>query len=126
MQSTWLRLLEHIASVRVLRAVGGWIATTARRESLRTVQAARRQEPTGELLDTEVVEPVDADRLAESERRETVAYALRKLSARDAALLGMLFAELPSYAEISAARQERDVARHHGAPAEEPARSPGR
>ena len=105
MQSTWLRLFEHIASVRVPRAVGGWIATTARRESLRTVQAARRQEPTDhELLDTEVVEPVDADRLAESERRRTVAGALGKLSGRDAALLGLLFAEpAPSYAEISAA-----------------------
>ena len=70
MQSTWLRLFEHIASVRVPRAVGGWIATTARRESLRAVQAARRQQPTEhEFLDTEIVEPVDADRLAEAERR---------------------------------------------------------
>ncbi len=105
MQSTWLRLLEHIASVRVPGAVGGWIATTARRESLRTVQAARRQEPTEhELLDTAIVEPVDADRLAEAERRQTVTGALGRLSARDAALLGMLFAEpAPSYAEISAA-----------------------
>jgi hypothetical protein len=46
-------------------AVGAWIATTARREPLRTVQAARRPEPTDQqLLGTEVVEPVDADRLA--------------------------------------------------------------
>ena len=105
MQSTWLRLFEHIASVRVPGAVGAWIATTARRESLRTVQAARRQEPTEqELLDTEVVEPVNADRLAAAERRSTMADALRKLSGRDAALLGMLFAEpAPSYAEISTA-----------------------
>jgi RNA polymerase sigma factor (sigma-70 family) len=105
MQSTWLRLLEHIASVRVPGAVGGWIATTARRESLRTVHAARRQQPTEhELLDTEAVEPVNADRLAAAERRSTMAGALRKLSARDAELLGMLFAEpAPSYAEISAA-----------------------
>ena len=105
MQSTWLRLFEHIASVRVPGAVGAWIATTARRESLRAVRAARRQEPTDhELLDSEVVEPVDVDRLAAAERRSTMAGALNKLSPRDAALLGMLFAEpAPSYAEISAA-----------------------
>jgi DNA-directed RNA polymerase specialized sigma24 family protein len=86
-------------------AVGAWIATTARRESLRTVQAARRPEPTDQqLLGTEVVEPVDADRLAAAERRSAVAGALRRLSARDAALLGMLFAEPAlSYAEIAAA-----------------------
>jgi RNA polymerase sigma factor (sigma-70 family) len=104
-QSTWLRLLEHIAGVRAPRAVGAWLATTASRESLRAVQTARRQEPTEhDLLDTEVVEPVNADRLAAAERRSTVAGALRKLSARDAALLGMMFAEpAPSYAEISAA-----------------------
>ena len=105
MQSTWLRLFEHIASVRVPGAVGAWVATTARRESLRTAQAARRQEPTDHVrLDTEAVEPVDADRLAAAERRTTMADALRRLSARDAALLALLFAEpAPSYAEISAA-----------------------
>ena len=105
MQSTWLRLVEHIARVRTPRAVGAWIATTARRESLRPAEAARRQRPPDhELLDTEVVEPVDADRLVEAERRSALAGALAKLSARDAALLGMLFAEpAPSYAEISAA-----------------------
>lgn len=105
MQSTWLRLVEHIARVQAPGAVGAWLTTTARRESLRTVEAARRQEPTDhELLDTQVVEPVDAAELAEVERRSTVTRALTKLSARDAALLGMLFAEpASSYAEVSAA-----------------------
>ena len=105
MQSTWLRLVEHIARVRAPRAVGAWISTTARRETLRAVEAARWQQPTEpELLDTEADEPVDADHLAEAERRSTVAAALEKLSARDAVLLGMLFADpAPSYAEISAA-----------------------
>jgi RNA polymerase sigma factor (sigma-70 family) len=105
MQSTWLRLVEHITRVRAPRAIGAWITTTARRESLRTVEAARRQQPTEhELLDTEVCEPVDADDLAEAERRSTLAGALSKLSPRDAALLGMLFAEpAPKYADVSAA-----------------------
>jgi RNA polymerase sigma factor (sigma-70 family) len=105
MQTTWLRLVEHIARVRAPRAVGAWITTTARRESLRAVEAARRQEPTDDgRLDTEAVEPVDADRLAAEERRSTLAGALTRLSARDAALLEMLFAEpASSYAEASAA-----------------------
>jgi RNA polymerase sigma factor (sigma-70 family) len=105
MQSTWLRLFENIGAVRAPRAVGSWVATTARRESLRSVQVARRHEPTEDhLLDIRAVEPVDADRLTAAERRSTVAGALRKLSARDAAMLAMMFAEpAPSYAEISAA-----------------------
>src|SRR5215218_6556750 len=33
-QTTWLRLLEHIGAVRDANAVGAWLETTARRESL--------------------------------------------------------------------------------------------
>jgi RNA polymerase sigma factor (sigma-70 family) len=107
MQGTWLRLIEHIAQVRRPGAVGAWISTTARREALRTLNASRRQVPTDdELLDVEAVEPVDVDRLVAAERESAVAGALGKLHDRDAALLGLLFAEpAPSYAEISAVLQ---------------------
>ncbi len=41
-QTTWLRLLEHIDDVRDPARVGSWLATTAQRESLRIVAHRRR------------------------------------------------------------------------------------
>ena len=41
-QSTWLRLLEHIDEIRDPARIGAWLATTARRESLRVVAMRRR------------------------------------------------------------------------------------
>jgi RNA polymerase sigma factor (sigma-70 family) len=41
-QTTWLRLLEHIDDVRDPSRVGSWLATTAQRESLRMVAHRRR------------------------------------------------------------------------------------
>lgn len=41
-QTTWLRLLEHIDTVRDPARIGSWLATTAQRESLRTLAHRRR------------------------------------------------------------------------------------
>jgi len=41
-QTTWLRLLEHIDDVREPARLGSWLATTAQRESLRMVAHRRR------------------------------------------------------------------------------------
>jgi RNA polymerase sigma factor (sigma-70 family) len=41
-QTTWLRLLEHIDEVREPARVGSWLATTAQREALRMVAFRRR------------------------------------------------------------------------------------
>jgi len=41
-QTTWLRLLEHIDEVRDPARVGSWLATTAQREALRMVAHRRR------------------------------------------------------------------------------------
>lgn len=41
-QTTWLRLLEHIDDIRNPARVGSWLATTAQRESLRIVAHRRR------------------------------------------------------------------------------------
>jgi RNA polymerase sigma factor (sigma-70 family) len=42
LQTTWLRLLEHLDSVREPERVGSWLATTARRECLRVLRRASR------------------------------------------------------------------------------------
>jgi RNA polymerase sigma factor (sigma-70 family) len=104
-QTTWLRLVEHIAGMRQPAAVAGWLSTTARREALSTVKSVGRERPTEDaLLDDEATEPVDAGRLAATERSAAVAEAMASLSPRDRTLLGLLFADpAPSYTEISAA-----------------------
>lgn len=39
-QTTWLRLVEHIDRLRQPERLGGWLATTARRESLQMLRRA--------------------------------------------------------------------------------------
>ena len=44
-QTTWLRLVENIHRVEQPERIGGWLATTARRESLQLVRKAARYRP---------------------------------------------------------------------------------
>ena len=46
-QATWLKLLEHVGSIKDPAALGGWLATTARRECLRILRNAARVDPLG-------------------------------------------------------------------------------
>jgi RNA polymerase sigma factor (sigma-70 family) len=105
MQTTWLRLLEHAHTIRNPNAVGAWLETTARHESLRILKASSREHLTdNELLLDAPVPPVDEQRLRAAERRAAVAIALEQLTDDRRGLLSMLFAESsPSYTEISRA-----------------------
>jgi RNA polymerase sigma factor (sigma-70 family) len=46
-QATWLLLAENLDRLRSPEALPGWLATTARRESLRLARARRREAPSG-------------------------------------------------------------------------------
>src|SRR4051812_31229099 len=48
-QTTWLRLVEYLGRLQDPERVGAWLATTARRESLRTLRQSARLLPTEEL-----------------------------------------------------------------------------
>src|SRR5579862_6589061 len=50
-QTTWLRFVEHLDRIERPEWAGGWLATTARRESVRAIRKAERQLPTGEDFD---------------------------------------------------------------------------
>jgi RNA polymerase sigma factor (sigma-70 family) len=112
-QTTWLRLTEHIGRIKEPDRIGGWLATTARREAFKTLGAARRLTPVSELdaLDrgTEdgspeqaVLESEEAADRANQARRVWVAF--QRLPERCRELLRVLIAAPPpSYAEISAA-----------------------
>lgn len=104
-QTTWLRLLEHLHRIEHPERVGAWLATTARRESLRLIRMAGRQVVTGEdfevLPDPTTSRSPDANLVA-AERKEIMQQLLAQLPERSRRLLHMLSADSPpSYREIS-------------------------
>jgi RNA polymerase sigma factor (sigma-70 family) len=44
-QTTWLRLVEHLDRIESPERIGGWLATTARHESLRVLRLSERTTP---------------------------------------------------------------------------------
>jgi RNA polymerase sigma factor (sigma-70 family) len=103
-QATWIKLFRNLGTLKTPSALGAWLATTARRESLRCIQRGGRTDPWPEEREIADDGPdLDAGLLA-GERDALVLRALSELSERDQALLRMLAADpAPSYEEISAA-----------------------
>lgn len=103
--ATWLRLVEHLDRLREADRVGAWLATTARRESLRVLRNGQRQVPSGDDLGEQWHDEPDAGAdLIVEERDAVLRRAFGRLSHRDQALLRLLTADpAPSYEEISAA-----------------------
>jgi RNA polymerase sigma factor (sigma-70 family) len=104
-QTTWLRLVENLDRIRDPERVGAWLATTARRESLRKLRLGARERPSDEvdLFEAPADNPID-HHLLQRERDGALWDAFSRLSDRCKTLLRMLVAEHePSYEEISAA-----------------------
>jgi RNA polymerase sigma factor (sigma-70 family) len=102
-QDTWLQLFMYVDRVREPDALGAWLQTTARRESLRVLRARQRECPMdSEQLGDKPIAPVDEQHLVAAERRAALAVAMEQLTGREQRLLSMLFAEsAPSYETIS-------------------------
>lgn len=113
-QTTWLRLAEYLHRLDNPARVGAWLATTARRESLRVARAAARTVPTAEL---DLVAMAEADERSperavlereqgrqDAQRARLVWAEFQELSERCQQLLRVLMAEPPpSYVEVAAA-----------------------
>ena len=104
-QTTWLRLLQHIDRIEYPDRVGSWLAATARNECLRSL-AARKRVVLGHddvELDNAVAHGPEIDeRLLADERDQVVRDAISRLPRRWQRLLELLMADPPaSYAEIS-------------------------
>jgi RNA polymerase sigma factor (sigma-70 family) len=104
-QTTWLRLAEHIDRLQDPAKVGGWLATTARHESLRLLRGAGRQIPMGDdVPEPDRPAPAIDEELLRNERDRMLWLAFSRLPARDQALLRLLISDpMPSYEEIGAA-----------------------
>jgi RNA polymerase sigma factor (sigma-70 family) len=102
-QTTWMRLLEHIDRIREPRAVGVWLETAAARESLRVLRSGQRERPTDDEATMErPVAPVDIDELASAERRAALAAAVDGLGGSQQRLVTLLFSDPePSYKTVS-------------------------
>lgn len=105
-QTVWLRLFEHLGRVEQPQRVGGWLATTAHRESLHILAGASRCAPGGTEVFVErpdAISPgVDAHFLAE-EDADILRLAFARLRPRCRRLLGLMASEdQPSYKELAA------------------------
>lgn len=107
-QTTWLKLVENLDRIQDPERVGGWLATTARRECLRLLRNAGRVIPTDDdsdldRADTSPIIEVDAD-LLRDERDGQLWQAFARISERCQQLLRMLTADpAPTYEDVSAA-----------------------
>ncbi len=104
-QTTWMRLIEHIDRIEQPDRVGSWLAATARNECLRHV--ARRKKIVLVRGDVEFDgashhEPGVDEALLAAERAQVLRDAVANLPAQWQQLLELLMADPPiSYAEIS-------------------------
>ena len=106
-QTTWLRLVENLDRIQQPERVGAWLATTARRESLRLLRLSGRQVPTGDdmavIPDPESLKSPEHE-VAVEQRAELVASLVEKLPIRSQLLLRLLSADSPlSYKDVSQA-----------------------
>jgi RNA polymerase sigma factor (sigma-70 family) len=104
-QTTWLRLVENLDRIQDPERLGGWLATTARRECLRHIRLHGREVMVEDdtMFESPAAETVESN-LIVRERDDALRRAFARISERCQALLRMLAApESPSYEDVSAA-----------------------
>jgi RNA polymerase sigma factor (sigma-70 family) len=102
-QSTWLRLFEHAATIRNPEMLGGWLKTTARRECLALLRRRRAERPLA-TIDTgqPSPDPTPEAVVITSETQRQVRSATNMLSDRQRVLIDALyFRPVGSYAEVA-------------------------
>jgi RNA polymerase sigma factor (sigma-70 family) len=103
-QHVWVRLVRHIAAIRDPAALGSWLTTAARHESLRLLTRCRDIPVDDVAMDAadDAASPED-DAIA-AERRAALRGALDRLPDRQRSLMRMLLtAPAMNYDELSAA-----------------------
>jgi RNA polymerase sigma factor (sigma-70 family) len=101
-QITWGRALLNLDRLDDPGAVAGWLAVTARREAMRTLQRGVRELPAAEPPEPPVAAPAPEQETIERERCAQLRAAIERLSGRQRDLLTLLV-DRPeiSYDEVS-------------------------
>lgn len=104
-QTTWLALVEHVTRIDDPARVAGWLATTARRESVRVVRYSKRQVPFGDdAPEQESPDPPPGEALIRSERNRALWQGFAQLRVRDQELLKLTLRDpRPAYEDICVA-----------------------
>ena len=104
-QTTWLRLVENLHRIEQPERVGGWLATTASRQSLQLLKRASRyslgaDQMLANLPDDDRTPEIDA--IPDGEERKALQRALVQLKPRCRELLGLLLSDdAVGYKELS-------------------------
>ena len=106
-QTTWLRLVEHLGTIREPERLGAWLATTTRRLCLMTLRRSYRTVPS-DLDDAHLISPDatdDLDAALDGDKcRAALHRAFDELPEPGRTLLRTLAADpAPSYAEVAVA-----------------------
>jgi RNA polymerase sigma factor (sigma-70 family) len=105
-QTTWLRLLEHLDRIEDPTRLVGWLVTTARRECLRVLRRSGRERLVADSdVDFDMVddaEPVDTH-LITTERNAILWRAFQRLPERCQQLLRIVVAVPQAYDQVSTA-----------------------
>ena len=104
-QSVWLQLTAQLDKVRDPAALPGWLATTTRRECVRVVEAARRSQASGYVLESIPDEQMGMaeHELLVAERHAALREAFTRLPPCCQWLIALLIEDPPvPYAQISA------------------------
>ncbi len=106
-QSTWLRLVENLDRIKQPESLGGWLCTTARRESLRLLRLKAREIVTDEESRLDIAPDAKPDgpetQVLNRDRDRRLWDAFEKLPDNCRSLLHLLSVAVMSYAEVSAA-----------------------
>jgi RNA polymerase sigma factor (sigma-70 family) len=103
-QTTWLRLLEHLDKIADPERLAGWLATTARRECIHLMRRTdRRAESSARLQDIRDDGPEPDAVLLRDERDAELWRALARLDEFCQRLLRVLMADPPpTYTDVAA------------------------
>lgn len=103
-QMTWLRLAENAHRVLFPEKLGGWLATTARRECLHILRQTKRAPALTNTTPETVADPSTGpeQRVIDADTARTLRKLVDELSPRQQTLLRALFTDNPRpYAEVA-------------------------
>jgi RNA polymerase sigma factor (sigma-70 family) len=103
-QTTWLRLVENAERVQYPERLGGWLATTARRECLRILRQAKLAPNRTDVASETISDPSPGPEkhAIDANTTRTLRKLIDELPSRQRTLIRMLFTDNPcSYDKIA-------------------------